>query len=212
MPLDITTAAVERVLALDPQRSLTETLAQVATETRATCAALFVARGDVKMRANVGADQDCLDRVHAAWRDEEQRVRLRSERPLWVGSWCIWPCRSSQGVLLMLYIAGPSLNLPRVRATVEGVEALINMLINVDTLAPSAGSEAVVDLYLKSTPTEEVERRHLTVALNEHEWNIARTARALGVTRLTIYKRMKKLGIKRLKVRRSEGPIRVTTE
>lgn len=38
--------------------------------------------------------------------------------------------------------------------------------------------------------------------LDEHEWNVARVARILGVTRVTIYERMRRFGIPRKKVPR----------
>jgi transcriptional regulator of acetoin/glycerol metabolism len=40
-------------------------------------------------------------------------------------------------------------------------------------------------------------REELLHALNLHEWNIARVARALSVTRKTIYERMERYGIAR---------------
>lgn len=38
--------------------------------------------------------------------------------------------------------------------------------------------------------------------LEEHEWNVARVARILGVTRVTVYERMRRFGIHRKKVPR----------
>lgn len=38
--------------------------------------------------------------------------------------------------------------------------------------------------------------------LEEHEWNVARVARILGVTRVTIYERMRRFGIPRKKIPR----------
>jgi hypothetical protein len=45
---------------------------------------------------------------------------------------------------------------------------------------------------------------NLRLLLERHEWNVARVARLLGVTRMTIYNRMRRQGVARLKVRKSE--------
>lgn len=59
-----------------------------------------------------------------------------------------------------------------------------------------------VDAFLESTPREEIERRQLVTILERNEWNLARVARVLRVTRATVYNRMKRLGIERVKVAR----------
>lgn len=51
-----------------------------------------------------------------------------------------------------------------------------------------------------ATPTESILRRQLETLLHEHEWNVARVARILGVTRVTVYARMERLGIERLRI------------
>ncbi len=206
--MDIRAAAIERVLAADPRRSLEETLAQVMAETQASCTAVFVGRGDASLLGGVGLDQLCLDRVRVAWREDAER--LRDGRPSWNGSWCVWPCPSRRGTLLV-YLAGVALTLPHVRGAIEGVAGLLEMLAAVEAAAGEApaalpgDTEKAVDLYLKATPAEAVERRQLAIVLNESEWNIARAARVLGVTRATVYKRMERLGIERLRVWKSEG-------
>ena len=182
-----------------------ETLVQVMTETRATCAGLFLGRGDASLLGGVGVDQACLDRVRTSWQQEAER--LRDGRPAWFGTWCVWPCESTRGCLLV-YLAGPTLKLPEIREAVGAVAELLDMLMGIDqglTEAPGGGeaAQAAVDLYLKATSPAEVERRQLSIVLNESEWNIARAARALGITRITVYNRMQRLGIARLRVRRS---------
>jgi len=46
----------------------------------------------------------------------------------------------------------------------------------------------------------EIERQRLVAALERHEWNIARVARLVGVTRRTIYLRLKRYKIDRQRV------------
>jgi transcriptional regulator of acetoin/glycerol metabolism len=52
----------------------------------------------------------------------------------------------------------------------------------------------------------ELERRRLVAALDRHEWNIARVARLAGVTRRTIYLRLKRYKIDRQRVPKTLKP------
>jgi transcriptional regulator of acetoin/glycerol metabolism len=61
-------------------------------------------------------------------------------------------------------------------------------------LAPSVAS-ASLDL-----PAHEMEKRKLVDTLQRNQWNVAMVSRKLGVTRRTIYLRMEKFGIDRLRV------------
>jgi DNA-binding protein Fis len=181
-----------------------ETLSQLMEETGADTAGLFMGRNGPELMWGVGVNQVCLDRVHQAWRDEEET--LRTGRPALHGSWCLWPAiRDSE--LLLLYLGGRRLDSVRVQACVEGLTELLQTLVSLNGERAATGSdkERAVDLYLRETPAESVERRQLTLLLQEAEWNVARVARMLGVTRVTIYKRMRRLGIERLKIRKT-GP------
>jgi hypothetical protein len=57
-----------------------------------------------------------------------------------------------------------------------------------------------IEDYFASSRQADVQKRHLVDALNRNEWNIARVARVLGVTRRTIYLRLKRFNIAREKV------------
>jgi hypothetical protein len=179
------------------------TLSQLMAATGAETAGLFLARGGPVLLWGAGMDQVCLDRVREAWRDQE--ARLRDARPVWKSAWCVWPTEADRG-LVLLYLGGASLSLACVRASVEGLTGLLQMLVGLSGGTAPAGQDVqrAVDLYLGETPTEAIERRQLTVLLHEAEWNVSRVARMLGVTRVTIYKRMKRLGIERLKVRKTD--------
>ena len=43
---------------------------------------------------------------------------------------------------------------------------------------------------------KEVERRHIEASLRQHNWNISRTARALGIDRVTLYNKIKRYQIR----------------
>jgi hypothetical protein len=55
--------------------------------------------------------------------------------------------------------------------------------------------------YLARTNPDEVTRDQLIVLLEGNEWNIARVARLLGVTRPTIYARLQRFGLPRRRTR-----------
>jgi DNA-binding NtrC family response regulator len=56
------------------------------------------------------------------------------------------------------------------------------------------------ETYLERTPVEDMEREKLLLLLNRNEWNIARVARLMGVTRRTIYLRLQRYNIPRERV------------
>jgi DNA-binding NtrC family response regulator len=58
--------------------------------------------------------------------------------------------------------------------------------------------------YLERTPVDDIEREKLLLLLNRNEWNIARVARLMGVTRRTIYLRLGRYKIPREKVRKTK--------
>jgi transcriptional regulator of acetoin/glycerol metabolism len=62
------------------------------------------------------------------------------------------------------------------------------------------GSGEAWEAYLERTPVEDMEREKLLLLLNRNEWNIARVARLMGVTRRTIYLRLQRYNIPRERV------------
>jgi hypothetical protein len=199
----VETAALERVLARDARVATEEILAQVMLETEATNAVLFVDRGELKLKGGVGVDQECLDRVRSAWATAVDE--LREGRPMSCATWCLWPC-ATPGGLVLVYLSGAGLRLAQVRRTVGGIARLLSLLVGEGQKPakeePSHAAQTAVDVFLRNASAEEVERRQLTLLLNESEWNIARAARRRGVTRVTVYKWMRRLGVARLKIRR----------
>jgi transcriptional regulator of acetoin/glycerol metabolism len=65
------------------------------------------------------------------------------------------------------------------------------------------------EAYLERTPVEDMEREKLLLLLNRNEWNIARVARLMGVTRRTIYLRLQRYNIPRERV--PKGRLRPAT-
>jgi hypothetical protein len=193
--MSIEAAALERLVARNAQAAMEEILAQVMLELEATCSSVFADRGELKLIGGVGVNQDCIDRTHATW--ATSAAALRQGRPSWHGSWCLWPCPAPRG-LLLVYVAGATLRVAHVRETVAGIARLLALLNGEN--APGATTE--FESFVRQTTVEELERKQLTLLLHESDWNIARVARARGVTRVTVYNWMRRLGIERLKVRR----------
>jgi hypothetical protein len=73
-----------------------------------------------------------------------------------------------------------------------------------DTASPNgSGGTDSWEAYLERTPVEDMEREKLLLLLNRNEWNIARVARMMGVTRRTVYLRLQRYNIPRERVPKS---------
>ena len=68
------------------------------------------------------------------------------------------------------------------------------------TAGARPGRAEAWETYLERTPVEDMEREKLLLLLNRNEWNIARVARLMGVTRRTIYLRLQRHNIPRERV------------
>jgi len=71
------------------------------------------------------------------------------------------------------------------------------------TESAPASPANVWETYLERTPVEDMEREKLLLLLNRNEWNIARVARLMGVTRRTVYLRLQRYNIPRERVAKS---------
>jgi hypothetical protein len=73
---------------------------------------------------------------------------------------------------------------------------------------PEAGAweAAGLETYLERTPVQDIERQKLLLLLERHGWNIARVARLMGITRRTIYLRLRRYNVPRQRVYRSRMP------
>jgi DNA-binding NtrC family response regulator len=56
------------------------------------------------------------------------------------------------------------------------------------------------ETYLERTPVQDIEREKLLLLLNRNEWTIARVARLMGLTRRTVYRRLRDYDIPRERV------------
>ena len=68
-----------------------------------------------------------------------------------------------------------------------------NIVTESDISLPSPAPDA----NHRTKSLEEIEKAHIQVVLNENQWNIVRSAHALGIDRVTLYNKIKKFGLKK---------------
>jgi hypothetical protein len=192
---------MQRLVAADPRQAMDESLTVLMNKTGASTSGLFMAYGSQLELVVAGRiDQAGIDRVQAAWTSESER--LRDGRPTLAPTYCVWPLESENGTPL-IYLGG-SIPIQEVR---KGIAELGSMIENAMVLerAGKEANSAAIESFLAATPRGAVERRQLLTHLNLHEWNLSRVARAAGVTRATIYQRMRRYNIARLRIRKTKA-------
>ncbi len=146
--------------------------------------------------------QPSLDYVLGLWATERHELRHGAVRT--AGSetclHVVIPCIANDRVYGLFYLEAPADKLPPltvlhalggiIAATLRGARGP-NAL-----LAPLGARPAVIATLTHAA--------NLQALLDRHEWNIARVARLLGVTRMTVYNRMRRLGVARRKVRKQD--------
>ena len=209
----------------DPRRLAERTLEVVMSLLNGRAGAVFTAADDgVTLFASRGIDQAVLDIVPAAWAAQKDGLRrgetlyvpdraterrlpaAAAERP-GPASFAIVPVLEDEALLALLYVDSQephfcdAHDLERLSKFSRIVAKSVN-----DTASPPAGGGGSSDsweAYLERTPVEDMEREKLLLLLNRNEWNIARVARMMGVTRRTVYLRLQRYNIPRERVPKS---------
>ena len=197
---------------VDARPPMEDALRLLLTHVGGASAGLFAAvpaAPQVKLLCALLLDQTALDHVHSAW--AQGRDALSDGKPFWRESWCLWP-QAADAKLLLVYLRGAG---PLHLATVSSaMEALAPSFASAGLIEPEAPrsepAEAVIDAYLQSETPAAVEKRQMLALLKQHEWNLSRVARALGINRVTMYKRMARMGIDRVKMSKAELRRRAT--
>lgn len=194
------------LVSLAPHASDSEGLARRTLDAAITfsggwSAALFQREQDeMALFASVGLQQEALEAVDQAWSAQRHRffageaVLLASEGV----ARAIVPIEEGQDLVGLLYVEGATPFQPK-HATVLAQLARIASVAFVMAPPADAGiAEAEpFDSYLARTTPEDVGRQQLVALLQHNEWNIAKVARVLAVTRATIYNRLARFGIQR---------------
>jgi hypothetical protein len=208
----------------DPRRLAERTLEVVMSLLNGRAGAVFTCAGDaVTLFASRGIDQAVLDIVPVVWAAQQQGFRRGetfyvpdraaerrlpasvAERP-GPASLAVVPVLEEEALLALLYVDSQdphfcdSHDLDRLSKFSRIVAKSVN-----DTASPrpAGGASDSWESYLERTPVEDMEKEKLLLLLNRNEWNIARVARMMGVTRRTVYLRLQRYNIPRERVPKS---------
>ena len=207
----------------DPRRLAERTLEVVMSLTNGRAGAVFT-RGDDRMTlfASRGIDQEVLDVVQNVWghfreslqndevfyvpdRPNDRRLP-RQEAGSIPAAFTVVPVFQDEELIALLYV--DSLD-PHFCAghDLERLKKFSRIVAKAVTDSGDGRPRTSVDAwetYLERTPIEDMEREKLLLLLNRNEWNIARVARLMGVTRRTIYLRLERYKIPRERVRKTK--------
>lgn len=204
----------------DPRRLAERTLDVVLFLVNGRSAAVFNADQDrLILFASKAVDQHVLDTAHLVWglareplkrgestyvpdiNSDKRLPRTEGGGPV---SFAMVPVNGTEGLLAVLYVD----SLDPHFCTTQDLERLtkfsriIAKAVGEGSGAPERGPSRAEawESYLERTPVEDMEREKLLLLLNRNEWNIARVARLMGVTRRTIYLRLQRYNIPRERV------------
>ncbi|MFN8096306.1 MAG: helix-turn-helix domain-containing protein [Vicinamibacteria bacterium] len=202
----------------DPRRLAERTLEVVMSLLNGRSGAVFTCDPQPVLFASRGIDQSVLDTVPFVWKSQEAAFKRgetfyvadrSTERRLPHGndrmgaaSFAIAPVFQDETLLALLYVDSHE---PHFCDThdLERLNKFSRIIAkSVTETAPphrGAGPDAW-ETYLERTPVEDMEREKLLLLLNRNEWNIARVARLMGVTRRTVYLRLQRYNIPRERV------------
>jgi transcriptional regulator with GAF, ATPase, and Fis domain len=215
----------------DPRRLAERTLEVVMSLNNGRSGAVFSCEDDrVTLFASRGIDQGVLDAVQSVWNrfkdslqksetfyvpDRSTDRRLPAEpadRPS-AASFAMVPVFDNETLVALLYVDSfdphfcASHDLERLAKFSRIVAKAVT-----DNATPRERGRTTAEAwetYLERTPVEDMEREKLLLLLNRNEWNIARVARLMGVTRRTIYLRLQRYNIPRERV--PKGRLRSVT-
>jgi GAF domain-containing protein len=181
--------------------------------------ALAAADERLTLLASKGIDPHVLDAVRTLW--GRGRDQLRRGEPISVpdtgtdrdlaravvggpASLAVFPVFDGDELVALLYVdsaephACPAKDVERLAKFSRMLARAVRPDAEPDALE-AAGWEA----YLERTPVPDIERQKLLLLLNRNQWNIARVARLMGVTRRTVYLRLQRYKIPRERVTRT---------
>jgi transcriptional regulator with GAF, ATPase, and Fis domain len=176
--------------------------------------------GRIALFASRGIDQHVLDAANSVWTSQREALQTgqtfyvpdvnaerRLPKPTGGGpvSFVMVPVTGDEGLTAVLYVD----SLDPHFCTTQDLERLTKFSRIIAKAVGEDASAAVErgpsraeawESYLERTPVEDMEREKLLLLLNRNEWNIARVARLMGVTRRTIYLRLQRYNIPRERV------------
>lgn len=206
----------------DPKRLAEQTLEVVMSLTNGRCGAVFFRDGEhIRLFASRAIDQAALDAAQWAWtehrrlimRGETYYVPERSAEPgLPAGSatdamsFVLVPVFEGESLVALLYVDSrdPRFCESHDLERLQKFTRIVAKAVSTEATQPPLTTE-VWQTYLERTPVEDMEREKLLLLLNRNEWNIARVARMMGVTRRTVYLRLRRYDIPRERIYKSQA-------
>jgi hypothetical protein len=177
------------MVAKEPRQSADIILSFLMGVNQAGAGAIFSVEDGMRLFVSHGIAQEMLDWTGQCWRRDytalSQGRLARSDDRFLV------PVLRGQRLAALVYLEAAQLDLS---STAEVAGLIADAVIR---CSRQPASISPVESYLARTPAKEIERRKLLILLDRHEWNLARVARELDVTRTTIYKRLASFGIAR---------------
>jgi len=201
----------------DPRRLAERTLEVVMSLLNGRSGAVFECDPQPVLFASRGIDQSVLDTVPLVWKAQEAAFRRgetfyvadrATERRLPQGgdrngsaSFAVAPVLDEDALIALLYVDShePHFCDTHDLERLNKFSRIIAKAVTETAPRRGAGPEAW-ETYLERTPVEDMEREKLLLLLNRNEWNIARVARLMGVTRRTVYLRLQRYNIPRERV------------
>jgi transcriptional regulator with GAF, ATPase, and Fis domain len=205
----------------DPRRLAERTLEVIMALLNGRSGAVYTCEGEkLNLFASRAVDQHALDSLHVVWarhretfqagetfyvpeRETDTRLPRHAERG-GPASFAVVPVISEDELLALVYVDSLDPHFCSAH-DLERMGKFSRIVAKAVTdQGPSrhhAQSRADAwETYLERTPVEDMEREKLLLLLNRNEWNIARVARLMGVTRRTIYLRLQRYNIPRERV------------
>jgi hypothetical protein len=182
---------------------------------RARRGALYAVRGDsLWLVKSDRLDQAALTSADEAW--SSSRKALLAGAPVeghGQPSYVLLPCLAEaelQGVLYVEPLRPVVLERPHL-ATFAAVlgRALWAQQVELPLHAHAAEpTQSKSTAPFEGTPDRDCPAGKLKLLLERNEWNIARVARLVGITRMTVYRRLRDAHVQRVRVRRSQRAAR----
>ena len=174
------------LVADDPRRSADRILTRLVQIHQARGGAILRPRQDVvEIWLSAGLRRAAVAELPVRWADHRQLVL--AGKPVVEPGFALIPCASESEVVGVLYLAQPD-GLVVSEARVFGTA--IAQAVRAADAGPAAAR--IPDV----SPTEETKLQLLSL-LERNEWNVAKVARIMGVTRRTVYMRLASFGIER---------------
>jgi transcriptional regulator with GAF, ATPase, and Fis domain len=207
----------------EPRRLAERTLEVIMSLTNGRSGAVFAREGEnLNLFASRAIDQHVLNGSQAVWTGHADALHRgetfyvsdwaterRIPPPVGRGgpaSFAVVPTFEGEELIALLYVDSldPHFCEEHDLARLQKFSRIIAKAVRESsTEATQAAASDVWEAYLERTPVEDMEREKLLLLLNRNEWNIARVARLMGVTRRTVYLRLQRYNIPRERVPKS---------